>query len=346
MRRVRETLLIIYSALLPPLVLIPPVLKTNCVHVGSDYLHVGNDYPHGGKDYLRDLLKMGIFEKNSTKIKKEVFENINRTHETYSSCKTCIKLIQLIGKIIQKKREPYVDIAIEDTLETNLCDSNLWHEYFNYDELLYSEHVLEYCNATLKLIRDSIEQHIYQFYNKEELFYRRVCLHINPLCKTAIEEERINLSTDSKVKLIYQLYCDYLSGEENYSQTSQGVPYKKIESADSSNLTLKRSDYALVQSEIRTMQQKKLADDFAGRKLRLLRISELDDDVLEVFLLMKQQDVFKFLFYCQSCEDPILEVKIKIQDISDNVDAILKGSYQDDLITNDSQFLLYKRFST
>ncbi|ANQ08878.1 Uncharacterized protein PCOAH_00032190 [Plasmodium coatneyi] len=332
MRRVGEAMLILYFALLPPLVLIPPVLKINCVHVGNDY--------------LRDLLKMGIFEKNSTKIKKEVFENISRTHEIYSSCKTCIKLIQLIGKIIQKKKEPYVDIAIEDTLETNLCDSNLWHEHFNYDELLYSEHVLEYCKVTLKLTRDSIEQHIYQFYSKEELFYRRVCLHINPVCKTAIQEEKINLSTESKVKLIYQLYCDYLTGEEHYSQTSQGVPYKKIESADSSNLTLKRSDYAVVQSEIGTMQQKKLTNDFAARKLRLLRISELADDVLEVFLRMKQQDVFKFLFYCQSCEDPILEVKIKIHRVSDNVDAIIKGNYQHDLIMNDRQFLLYKRPTT
>ncbi|KJP87967.1 hypothetical protein AK88_02401 [Plasmodium fragile] len=332
MRRAREALLILYIALLPALNHIPPVFKTNCVHVGHDY--------------LRDLIKMGIFEKNSTKIRKEVYENINRTHETYSSCKTCIKLIQLIGKIIQKKKEPYVDIAIEDTLETNLCDSNLWHEHFNYDELLYSEHVLEYCKATWKRTKDSIEQHIYHFYNKEELFYRTVCLHINPLCKTAIEEEKVNLSKDSKVKFIYQLYCDYLTGEEHYSQTSQSVPYKKIESAHNSNVTLKRNDYAVVQSEIRTMNQKKVADDFADRKFRLLRISELDYDVLEVFLRMKQQDVFKFLFYCKSCEDPILEVKIKIHRVSDNVDSIIKGSYQDDLITNDKPFLLYKRPST
>ncbi|CAI7721184.1 conserved Plasmodium protein, unknown function [Plasmodium vivax] len=339
MPRVREALLILYSALLPPLALIPPVLKTNCLHVGNDFLHAG-------KDYLRDLLKMGVFEQNGKKIRKEVFENINRTHETYSSCKTCIKLIQLIGKIIKKKREPYVDIAIEDTLEKNLCDSNLWHEHFNYDELLYSEHVLEYCKATLKLTKDSIEQHIYQFYNKEELFYRTVCLHINPICKTAIEEERSSLSRDSKVKLIYQLYCDYLTGEEHYSQTSQGVPYKKIEPAESSNLTLKRGDYAVVQSEIRTMHQKILADDFAARKLRLLRVSELADDVLEVFLRMKQQDVFKFLFYCKSCEDPILEVKIKIHRVSDDGDAILKESYPDDMITNDRHFLLYKQPAT
>lgn len=128
------------------------------------------------------------------------------------------------------------------------------------------------------------------------------------------------------------------------------MPYKKIEPAESSNLTLKRGDYAVVQSEIRTMHQKILADDFAARKLRLLRVSEvsrgecslrsddsrggsahcgvvrwraqphgrvhiplsaspplwlhkqLADDVLEVFLRMKQQDVFKFLFYCKSCE--------------------------------------------
>ncbi|EUD64777.1 hypothetical protein C922_04813 [Plasmodium inui San Antonio 1] len=332
MPRVRELLLISYFALLPPLALIPPVLRTSCMHVGSDY--------------LRDLLKMGVFEKNSTKIKKEVFENINRTHETYSSCKTCIKLIQLIGKIIQKKKELYVDIAIEDTLETNLCDSNLWHEHFNYDELLYSEHVLEYCKQTLNLTRDSIEQHIYQLYNNQELFYRTVCLPINPLCKTAIQEEKSNLSTDSKVKLIYQLYCDYLTGEENYRQTSQGVPYKKIQTADGSNLTLKRSDYAVVQSEIGTMHQKKVTDDFAARKWRLLRISELEDDVLEVFLRMKQQDVFKFLFYCKSSEDPILEVKIIIHRVSDNVDAIVKGSYHHDLITNDRHFLLYKRPAT
>ncbi|CAA9988868.1 conserved Plasmodium protein, unknown function [Plasmodium knowlesi strain H] len=329
MPRIKEALLILYLALLPPFSLIFPMLKTKCVYVG--------------KDYLQDLQKMGIFEKNSSKIRKEVFESINRTHETYSSCRTCIKLIQLIGKIIEKKKEPYVDIAIEDTLETNLCDSNLWHEHFNYDELLYSEHILNYCKVTLNVTRDSIEKHIYQFYNKEELFYRTVCLHINPVCKTAIEEERINISTESKVKLIYQLYCDYLTGQEHYSQTTQGVPYKKIESADNSKLTLMRSDYTLVQSEIGTMHHKKLADDFAAGKLRLLRISELADDVLEVFLRMKEQDVFKFLFYCQSCEDHILEVKIKIHRVSDNIDSIIKESYQHNLIDNDRHFLLYKR---
>ncbi|GAW81585.1 hypothetical protein, conserved [Plasmodium gonderi] len=321
----RVTSLLIYSTLLCSIILIPHVHKFNCRYMG--------------KDYLQDLLETGIFEKNTTRIKKEVYENINHTHYKYSLCKTCIKLIQLIKKIIKNKKETYVDIAIEDTLEINLCDSKLWHEHFNYDELLYNEHVVEYCKNTLKIIKEKIEQFIYQLYDQEELFYQKVCLHINQICKIAIQEEQNNFSNSAKIKLIYEVYSDYLTAEEEFNRTSKGMPYKKIGNDKDSKLALKRTNYAIVQSQIRTMYQKKLSDDFESNKFKLIKISKLDDNVLEVFLGMREQNMFKFLFYY-----PILEIKIKIHRALDDSDILLQN-YENDLITDDNNFLLYKQYT-
>lgn len=165
-------------------------------------------YP--GNNYIYELLKLGIFDKNTMKIKKEIYENIDKTHQIFSSCKTCIKLIQLLTKIIQNKKEHYIDIAIEETLETNLCKPQLWKQYFNYDELLYNEYVIDNCAYTHKLVKDHIEDNIYKLYKNEKLFYEHVCEKIHHICKKAIEEAQNTSNNSLKTKLMYDLYSKYL----------------------------------------------------------------------------------------------------------------------------------------
>ncbi|SCO92938.1 conserved Plasmodium protein, unknown function [Plasmodium malariae] len=300
-----------------------------------------------GKDYFTDLLKIGIFDNSTRKIKKEIYENINKTHNTYSACKTCIKLVQLLTRIIKKKKETYVDIAIEDTLELNLCNSELWKKYFNYDELLYNEYAIEHCEYTLRIIKDSIELHIYQLYKNEELFYVKVCTNIHHICKMAINEEKTRLSSYTKVKFIYELYSKYLTEEEGFSTTTKGLPYKIIDASSKDNSKLKKSNYALIQSEIKIMHQNYSYNNFKNNNFRLIKINKLEDKVMELFLMMREKDVFIFLFTNdhsgegRSPNDSILEIKIKIHKASDYMDDVVKGTYKNTLI-NDDNFLLYK----
>ncbi|SCP04832.1 conserved Plasmodium protein, unknown function [Plasmodium ovale] len=292
------------------------------------------------KDYISDLLKLGIFEKSTNKIKKEIYEEINSTHHTFSSCKTCIKLIQLLNKIIKKKKEPYVDIAIEDALETKLCTPELWKEHFNYDELLYSDHILHHCEHTYKIISNSVEENIYQLYKNEEIFYEKVCGQIHHVCKAAIREEKNSRHNYQKIKFIYDLYSQYLTEEENFRRTSGGIPYKRVKTSEESNVKLEKSNYAIIQSEIKIVDQRELQNDFNNGNFRLIKINKLESKIMELFLHMREQDMFIFLSYHAFGDDSILEVKIKIHEVLDSIREVDKGRYKNRFIDNVDNFLL------
>ncbi|VWU52770.1 conserved protein, unknown function, partial [Hepatocystis sp. ex Piliocolobus tephrosceles] len=227
-------------------------------------------------DYISDLLQLGIFDNNLKTINKDILNEINDTHYIFSSCKTCIKLIQLIIKIIKKKKETYIDIAIEDTLELNLCDVDLWKKYFNFNDLMYNEFVLKHCTHTYNLIQYDIENFIYKLYNNEEKFYKKVCGKINYICQRAIDDEKKNNSynNDTKVKLMYELYSAHLTDKEGFTLTSQKVPYKKISSANNNGYKFINTKYVVIQSKIKTMHQNKLHDDFENNYYRLIQIDK------------------------------------------------------------------------
>ncbi|CRG94031.1 conserved Plasmodium protein, unknown function [Plasmodium gallinaceum] len=297
-------------------------------------------------DYISDLVKLGIFYRNTSTIKKEVYEKINQAHNTFSSCRTCIKLIQLLNKIIKKKKEKYIDIAIEETLELNLCSSELWKEYFNYDEILYNEYILEYCENTFKIIKDNIEENVYELHKNVELFYEKVCGNIDQICKTAIKEEKLNYENQMKTKFIFQLYSKYLIEEENFSYTDDGLPYKLIET-NNNNLKLKKSNFAIIQSEIKIIHKNILYNDFKDNHFRLIKIDKLEDKVQNLFLKMKELDMFIFLLYNEFSNegiipnDSILEIKIKIQKIIYDIDEVATKNFKNNLII-DEKFLLNK----
>ncbi|CRH00685.1 conserved Plasmodium protein, unknown function [Plasmodium relictum] len=298
-------------------------------------------------DYISDLLKIGIFDKNTPTIKKEIYDQINKVHNTFSSCKTCIKLIQLLCKIIKDKKEKYIDIAIEESLEINLCNSDLWKKFFNYDEILYSEYILEYCEHTFKIIKDNIEENVYELYKNVELFYEKVCEHIDKVCKTAIKEEKLNYTNQIKTKFIFQLYSKYLIEEENFSYTENGLPYKLIET-NKNNIKLKKSHFAIIQSEIKIIHKNNLCNDFENNNFRLIKIDMLEEKVQDLFLKMREQDTFIFFFYNEFSSkdiipnDSILEIKIKIHKITYHIKGVDTKIFKNNLIIDDEKFLLNK----
>ncbi|CAD2109040.1 conserved Plasmodium protein, unknown function [Plasmodium vinckei] len=304
-------------------------------------------YP--GNNYISELLKLGIFDKNTMKIKNEIYESIDKTHQIFSSCKTCIKLIQLLTKIIKNKKENYIDIAIEETLEINLCNPQLWKQYFNYDELLYNEYVVDNCKYTYKLVKEHIEDNIYKLYKNEKLFYEHVCEKIHHICKKAIEEAQNNSNNSFKIKLMYDLYSQYLIDHDNYNITPNGIPYKIIEKYKNNNKeNINKNSYIIIQSQIKNMSQIKIYDDFKSEHFRVIKMNKLNDEVAELFLKVGVQNMFTFIFYSQFerngqiSNDSILDIKIVIYDVINNIEDLVPKNYKNKLVDNDETFLLYK----
>ncbi|SCN61602.1 conserved Plasmodium protein, unknown function [Plasmodium chabaudi chabaudi] len=304
-------------------------------------------YP--GNNYISELFKLGIFDKNTMKIKNEIYENIDKTHQIFSSCKTCIKLIQLLIKIIKNKKENYIDIAIEEALEINLCNPQLWKQYFNYDELLYNEYVVDNCKYTHKLVKEHIEDSIYKLYKNEKLFYQHVCEQIHDICKKAIEEAQNSSNNSFKIKLMYDLYSQYLVEHDNYNRTPNGIPYKIIEKyKNNSNQNINKNSYIIIQSQIKNMNQIKIYDDFKSELFRVIKMNKLNDEVAELFIKVGVQNMVTFIFYNQLDKNgqmsngSILDIKIIIYDAMNNIEDLVSKNYKNKLLDNDETFLLYK----
>ncbi|SOV81593.1 conserved Plasmodium protein, unknown function [Plasmodium sp. gorilla clade G3] len=302
-------------------------------------------------DYVSELFNMDLFDnKERTKIKKEIYDMINETHKTYACCKTCIKIIQLLYKIIkqEKKKEKYIDIIIEDILEINLCNPNLWNKYFNYGISLYTEYFLDNCNFTLYRIKDNIEKYIYKSYNNQNLLYQSICLPINPICKTAIIEEQKNLNQNINIQMIFSMYSQYLVSSENFIITAKGLPYKIIQNKITNEIKIKKNSYIIIQSQIKVIHAQVLQDDFSYGKYRLIKISKLEEKIQEIFLKMKEGYLFVFFFYTEYHHkgdilpnNSILDVKIKIHQVKYHIDDMKVEKRKNELINDIDGFLLY-----
>lgn len=324
-----------------------------CVIENEDFENDEMEY-----DFVDDLMKMDIFEKDSTKLKKEIYEQINETHFAFSVCKVCIKIIQMLNKIIERSKEKYVDIAIEETLEMNLCDSKIWEEYFHFNEILYNEHILDFCEYTKNKIQNDIEKYIYKLYKNEKLFIKTVCEKLYPICNVAIKEEEeisnhiiINKdgSKKSKIKLMFDLYAEYLIAEKQFKKTPKGLPYKIKRRKEGNSVPVEKDDYILIQSKIKVLHKHKLLNDIKDNNYRLLKIEQMNDKIQELFLLLLEQDELEFFFFLEFCKnetlpsDSIFEIEVKLHKVSKDI-TVIKIKEEGKLIKNNNNFLLLKNF--
>ncbi|SBT36823.1 conserved Plasmodium protein, unknown function [Plasmodium ovale wallikeri] len=128
------------------------------------------------------------------------------------------------------------------------------------------------------------------------------------------------------------------------TRTSGGIPYKRVKTSGESNVKLEKSNYAIIQSEIKIVDQRELQNDFNNGNFRLIKISKLESKIMELFLHMREQDMFIFLSYHafggHLPDDTILEVKIKIHEVVDSIRDVDKGRYKNRIIDNVDNFLL------